>query len=296
MQTKTITLENPQKSTLTAYLCSAPLAYNPAFTTRAVIICPGGGFMRLSPREAEPVALRFVAEGISAFVLEYPVGDEGVQFPIASRALALAVSHVRKNAAEYHVQPNAIAVCGFSAGGYVAASLAAGWNKPAIYSGLDIMPDDIRPNAAILCYPVIDLLLQRGYRENCYKNETADLTDTMRWRLLGKKESYTEEEHQKIALQNYVDGQTCPAFLWHTSDDKAVSAENSLAFAAALAAKEVPFEMHVYPNGRHGLALANDVTAAVNGDVNPLCAPWAPLAISWLCRTLPVADFNLPEC
>lgn len=281
MNIETIQLSD-DRSRLTTYPCSAPLAYNPSFSSPAVIICPGGGFGRLSPREMEPIALRFVSEGISAFVLEYPVGDESGEADVILSSIALAVAYVRSNAGKYSVRPDQISVCGFSAGGYVAASLAVGWKREDICSKLNLTPEQIRPNGAILCYPVIDIEKQRGYHEHQYKGETINLADAMRYRLLGAKDEYTKEEKDSIALQKQVSSDTCPCFIWHTANDQSVHVDNSLCFSQAMAKYNVPFEMHIFGSGVHGLALSNHITEAREEDVNKSCACWFDLCINWL--------------
>lgn len=282
MNIKTIQLQDNKSSKLTTYLCDAPLSYNPDFQTPAVIICPGGGFGLLSPREMEPIALKFVNEGISAFVLEYPVGDENVEYPTTLISIASAVAHVRSNVKKYHIIPNKITLCGFSAGGYVAASLAVDWQLPYISENLNMESTLFKPNSAILCYPVIDLEQQKDYHENEYMGKTINLTDAMRYRLLGKKATYTKEEKESIALQNKVTPAVCPCFLWHTADDISVNVNNSLQFASALSKNNVPFELHIFQSGLHGLALGNHITAARKGDINPSCAKWFDLAIAWM--------------
>lgn len=119
----------------------------------AVVICPGGGYGMTSDREAEPVALKFLEKGFQCFILRYSV--EPVRFPAALLQLATAVAMVRSRADEWHVNADKIAVCGFSAGGHLAASLGVFWNREFVNGPLGLTPGDAKPNGMILGYPVI---------------------------------------------------------------------------------------------------------------------------------------------
>lgn len=231
----------------------------------AVIICPGGGYHFCSEREAEPIALAFLRAGFQAFVLYYHVAP--YVFPTAQQDLALAVAHVRAHAEEYHVSPEKIAVMGFSAGGHLAASLGVMWQNEALWTPVGLAADAVRPNALLLCYPVITAgqYAHRG---------SFDM-------LTGTKD---EDAQQQYSLENLVSDQTPPTFLWHTADDHSVPVQNSLLFSARLAECHVPFELHIYPSGVHGLSLANEETARPNQTalLNPHCAEWINCAVRWL--------------
>jgi acetyl esterase/lipase len=246
-----------------------------------MIICPGGGFVVRSPKEAEPVALSYFAEGYAAFVVQYPVGETGAEFPQGLLALAAAVAHVREYAGEYHINPAQISVCGFSAGGHVAASLACEWDREKIYGPLNTRPENIKPNAAILCYAVIDLEQQYHYSEDDFRGRIQDETAAMFRRLLGK-EPHNTAQKDSVALQKQAGPSTAPCFIWHTADDKTVHVMNSVVFAESLAKNGVPFDLHIYRTGLHGLALANGITRTRPGDVNPVCAEWIAKSREWL--------------
>jgi acetyl esterase/lipase len=281
MQIKTVVLKDPARSNLDCYLYDAPLEYKKDYLAPAMIVCPGGGFVVLSPREAEPIALRYFAEGYAAFVVHYPVGESGAEFPQGLLALAAAVAHVRERAGEYHVNPGQINVCGFSAGGHVAASLACEWNREVIYGALHTQSERIKPNAAVISYGVIDLEQQYHYPEEEFQGRIRDGTEAMFRRLLGKG-PYSAAQKDSVALQKQVSPSTAPCFIWHTVDDKTVHVMNSLVFAEALAKNRVPFDLHLYRTGLHGLALANGITQTRAGDVNPVCAEWIEKSTRWL--------------
>lgn len=237
----------------------------------AVVVCPGGAYQFNSDREAEPIALAFCAQGVHACVLRYPCAP--ARFPTALCALAQAVAWVREHAEEYHVDPDRILVCGFSAGGHLAASLGVFWHQPFLAQASGISADLCRPNGMILCYPVITsdpAYAHMGSFEN----------------LLGPDAD--EAQRAQVSLEKQVTDQTPPTFLWHTNADTGVPAENSLLFCLALRRVGVPLEAHFYSVGAHGLSLANEVTANAQGaGVQPECAGWFDLATAWLKRLTP---------
>jgi acetyl esterase/lipase len=165
-------------------------------------------------------------------------------------------------------------VCGFSAGGHLAASAGILWNSPVLDEIAAGAPRDIvRPTGMILSYPVISSG-EWGHKGSFL-------------RLCGKEEP-TEEELNAFSLEKHVTADTSPAFIWHTTADKTVPVQNSLMLAGALATESIPFELHVFPNGRHGLALCNELTSSGNPTlIDPHAAPWMDLAIRW------ASDFTL---
>lgn len=231
-----------------------------------IIMCPGGGYVRTSDREAEPVALKFVADGFNVVVLRYSVAPN--KYPTALLELAAAVNFVRNKSEEWNVDKDKVIVCGFSAGGHLAGSLGVLWNDKIIEEALEINKNNVKPNAMILCYPVITSgeFAHKGSFDN----------------LLGEDKS--EEEREKVSLEKLVSKETPQTFLWHTFDDGAVPVQNSLFFANSLATNNVPFELHIYPNGVHGLSLCEELTA-MNGEsehINKHVSTWFKLAIEWI--------------
>lgn len=232
-----------------------------------VVICPGGGYCMVSPREAEPVAMQFLAAGFNAAVLTYSVAP--ARYPTALGQLALSISHIRENAAEYHTNPDKIAVCGFSAGGHLAASLGVKWQLPFMKAVTKLENEAFRPNALILSYPVITS------GEYAHEGSFVNLLD----------EGATENMLAQQSLERFVTPSVPPVFMWHTWDDDTVPVENSLFFASALRAAGVSLEMHIFPHGAHGLSLANKQTST-GMDIfeQPECSCWINLARDWLDR------------
>lgn len=233
-------------------------------TRDAVLILPGGGYEFTSPREAEPVALQYAAAGYNAFVLEYSVGPN--RFPQALRDTCRALTLIRQNAADWNTNPDKIAVCGFSAGGHLAASLGVFRNRPELFSAAGIDNNAVEPNALILAYPVITSGEFR--HDGSFQN------------LLGT--NATPEMLEMMSLETQVSPATPPVFVWSTFEDELVPVENSLLFASALRRHKVPFELHVYPRGVHGLSLATEETSNETYIASSHVATWLELSIRWL--------------
>ena len=187
----------------------------------------------------------------------------------ALRALAEAVAWVRAGAAENHVDPRQISVCGFSAGGHLAGSLGDFWNAPFLAAETGLAPQDMRPDKMVLCYPVITggEFAHKGSFDN----------------LLGADADAARRA--EVSLEQHVTQDTPPAFLWHTYTDPGVPVENTMLFAMALRRAGVPFESHIYSVGGHGLSLANELTENTAGaGVQAECTGWVDLAAGWLRR------------
>ncbi|HIY58500.1 MAG TPA: alpha/beta hydrolase [Candidatus Tetragenococcus pullicola] len=233
----------------------------------AVIICPGGGYEFISEREAEPIAIKMLNYGFQAFVLNYSV--KPAVFPQALLELASAVKMVRQNCDKWGVDPEKIAVAGFSAGGHLAASLGVFWEEDFLSAELKGKSSDWQPNALMLAYPVITS--GEFSHEDSFKA------------LLGDDLSHKEE----FSLEKKVTKQTPPTFLWHTLEDGLVPAENSLLFAQALRKEDIPFALHVFPKGGHGLSLASVESDLPQSDnIRDDVAVWPDLFSQWLKITL----------
>ncbi len=234
---------------------------------KAVVICPGGGYQGVSDREAEPVAFEFVAKGIAAFVLRYSVAP--AKYPTALLEASRAMWLIRENAAAWNIDADNIAICGFSAGGHLAASLGTLWNEEFIAKELGMPEGMNKPNKLILCYPVILSQEGRAHRDSFYN-------------LLGH--GLPEEEYAKFSLDRRVGPHTPPTFLWHTYDDSAVPVDSSLEFARALRKNAVPFEMHIYPSGAHGSSLADWRTASPSATQYhiPYITNWIDHCTKWM--------------
>ena len=222
--------------TLTPYLPDAAQA-----TGAAIVICPGGGYGALAGHEGKDYALWLNEQGVAGFVLKYRLGSHGYRHPIMWQDAARALRLVRAQASTWGVDPKRIGIMGSSAGGHLASTLLTHFDggKPDAMDPVDRQSS--RPDLGILCYAVITMgeHTHQGSKQN----------------LLGRDPS--AELVKLLSNEQQVTPQTPPCFVWHTWEDAAVKVENSLDFAAALRRAGVPFDLHVYQRGQHGIGLAN---------------------------------------
>ena len=223
----------------------------------AVVIFPGGAYaFRSEDWEGEDIAAFYNRHGFHAFVVRYRVTPNYHPAPLADAQRGIRL--VRAHAAEWGVDPNRIFVCGFSAGGHLAASAAVlTEDVSAVGDALDEV--DFRPNGAILGYAVISGMEQHGHTGSHHN-------------LLG--DAY-DEMHTALSLQTRVDETTPPCFIWHTAADTCVPVCHSLLLADALAKNGIPYELHNFPFGRHGMGLAHEV---------PEVSRWAEWSVDWIRR------------
>ncbi len=260
------TIEQDAGSTL-------PTAVHPA-----VIVCPGGGYNHISEGEGLPAILPFLSDGYQAFILSYSINDQS-RYPNPLVDLSMAMRWVRANAQRFHIDPDTIATVGFSAGGNCAAMLATQWHldhwkeqeqrdlASAGFTGLEQFSN--RPNAAILCYATTDLFA------------FPDLEAT-RSRESGIGAISVERVPESNPI-DHISEHTCPVFLWHTTEDDTVPAQQSAAFASRLMDAGVPVELHIYERGAHGLSVASGLTnSGGRGTLQRSVPGWVDLAITWL--------------
>lgn len=226
----------------------------------AVVICPGGGYIRLAAdKEGHDVALWLNNQGISAFVLKYRLPSDKIMKDKSIGPLQdvqEAVRLVRRNAAKWHLKTNKIGVMGFSAGGHVASSAATHFND-TVYQSKDTT--SARPDFSLLIYPVISMnskITHKGSHDN----------------LIGEHPS--AELTKRFSNELQVTDQTPPAFLVHAFDDGTVPVENSINYALALKKNHVPCELHIYQQGGHGFGLAANSKGTESG--------WPDACLKWL--------------
>lgn len=225
-----------------------------------MIICPDGAYAGVSGREAEPVAAPFYTAGFNTFILYYSVGARAAGFePLCQ--LAATIAEIRERSEEWHTIPNKIAVCGFSAGGHLAASLGVLFNEPEFLRKFG-STKHFRPDAVILGYPVITSDADTHVESIENVSGSSKGSETYRW----------------FGLDNHVDAQTPPMFLWHTAADSLVPVENSLKMAAALSAEKIHFELHILPEGEHGMSVCTEEV----GTPSAYNARWVEWCIIWL--------------
>ena len=245
-------------------------AYDTPFARRdadALLILPGGGYGFVSmDREGDPMAVAFSALGYRTFVLNYSV-CERAKFPAPLVEASLAMHYIKSHAEEYGINPDRVFVLGFSAGGHLAASLGTLWRKVWQTEKLDMPEGANRPCGMILSYPVISWF--EGTHKGTFYNAMG-------------RENFTEEEVAPLCLDRQVSEDTCPAFIWHTANDGAVGVENALKMATALTRAGIYHELHIFPQGPHGLATASPVTVPEDEYCDKRIARWPALAAEWM--------------
>lgn len=256
--------ENGYTPTLTTYILDKGFSGG---KRPGILVIPGGGYWIASENEAENVALRFMAKGFHAFVVRYSAKSDNpkAKYPMALEEVSKSLEIIRENAEQWGVEEDKIAICGFSAGGHLACSLGVFWNMEPIKTE----NEKNKPNAMILSYPVITSgeFAHRGSFENlCEGDETLV---------------------EKMSLEKQVNEDTPKTFIWHTFNDQVVPVENSLLFANALREKNIPFELHIYPEGRHGLSVMTpDAGVSEDEKVSKNARGWIDLACGWLKEVL----------
>lgn len=248
---------------LTAYVPDPLVPEIKAKLRPGMLVIPGGGYWFRSGREKEPVALAYLREGYCAFTLDYSVQT---LFPVPLLEAVMAMIYLRENAAKYGLDPTHLAAIGFSAGGHLAGMLSMLCEEPEIVSVLGERAKNARPDAVVLSYPVVTM----GERTH---GGTRDVITGGREELL-----------QRLSLENRVSKKAAPAFLWHTQEDDLVPVENSLLLAAAYRKAGVPFAMHIFEHGPHGLSLISPETNDQT-EYDTQLAPvgkWFSLSVDWL--------------
>ncbi len=253
---------------LYCYICSESPEM-PIKGRDAMLVLPGGGYQMCSDREAEPIVKQYLAAGMNVFLLYYTCGAGAAGFTPLTEA-SLAMKYIKENAKEFNINPDRVFAVGFSAGGHLCASLGTFWNAPWLLEklGEDFPYGVNRPAGTVLAYPVISSVVST-HLGSFYS-------------IIGTTEP-SREQLEKYSIDLYVNKETSPAFIWATADDNAVPIINSLRMAEVLDANGVSFEIHIYPHGPHGLALANEETCAGYPQmIHEDAAKWIELSVKWM--------------
>ena len=224
----------------------------PADIKGIIIICPGGAYRSLSPRESEPVAGAYTSAGWGTAVLQYSIRTS-VEQPVLDRVPLKQLSESVRIVRERHPD-KPVLVCGFSAGGHLAATLGVHWREENL----------ARPDGLILCYPVITA----GPYAN--KESFGNLT--------------TAEDAEWFSIEKWVNDDMPPVFLWHTVTDTEVPVQNSIMLAQKMSLYNVSYELHLYPRGVHGLSLATPEVEQPEKQryADAHVATWFNLSLEWL--------------
>lgn len=257
-----------KKATITTYIKAMFPEQQSVFKRPLIVICPGGGYGHHSVREGEQIAIKMMDLGFNALVLHYSLLPN--RYPCALYEVAYTVDYARKHATEWDVDPDRIIVAGFSAGGHIAASLGTMYKDKELEEFVKVYLDGdsqaIKPNGMLLGYPVVTTGEHRHIRS--FEN------------LLGERH---DALLNSMSLEKRVTKDTPKAFIWHTFADNSVPLENSLLMAEALRRSDVPFEMHIFPKGNHGLGLGTKETDTADGThCQPEVYVWTDMFKTWL--------------
>lgn len=255
------TIPNHPEATLDGYILDCEISLGQKKVRPAILVFPGGGYLYCSPREGEPIALSYAARGYHAFVLKYSVGYDAAGFAPLDEA-SWAIGYIRDHAEEWNIDPDQIAVCGFSAGGHLALS-----------SGLLAKN---KPNAMILGYPAASA-------------PNLPRVNFMLKLLEGRKD-VTDADAAKYDLVPQITKDAPPVFLVATAEDM-LTGYGALPIAKKYSDLGKPYELHVFQFGPHGYALANEVTADGSSQLlDSAFAQWHELSVQWLRKV-----FGQPE-
>lgn len=246
--------KDDDKPTLTPFLPDPAKA-----TGAAIVVCPGGGYGGLAPHEGAGYAEWLADNGIAAFVLKYRLGSKGYRHPAMLNDAARAVRLTRSKAAEWKIDPKRVGIIGSSAGGHLTSTLLTHFDAGKGDAADPVERESSRPDLGILCYAVITM--GDNTHAGSKKNLLGENPDPALVELLSNEKQVTKD--------------TPPCFIWHTYEDQAVKVENSLAFASALRAAGVPFDLHVYQKGKHGIGLGGGREGGPHH-------PWAADCLFWL--------------
>lgn len=280
MRVETIRLYKDREDvTLTTYvLQDSPEMLN-GKKRPCVLICPGGAYLSLSDREAEPVALRFAAMGYHAFVLRYSVDGRG-SYPAPMLEIGMAVLCIHEHAEEWLVDTEKIALCGFSAGAHNVSMYATNWQREVFQEYFGKNADKLKPAAVLLGYTLSDYVYMKEAKADMEPMEKQMFAASNK-SFLGSEDAQ-EELLIKASPARFVTESVPPTFLWATAADRLVPVQHTIRMAHALADKKIPFELHIFEEGDHGLSLAIQASAMAETEINETAAQWIPMAENWL--------------
>lgn len=240
--------------TLTAFLP------DPAKVTgAAIVICPGGGYGGLAAHEGAGYAEWLADHGIAGIVLKYRLGSAGYRHPAMLNDAARAIRLTRSKATEWKIDPKRVGVMGSSAGGHLASTILTHFDAGKADAADLVERESSRPDLGILCYAVITMGVHthQGSKGNLLGTDPAP------------------ELVELLSNEKQVTAKTPPCFIWHTWEDNVVKIENSLDFATGMRKAGVPFDLHIYQKGGHGIGLGGGRTSGT-------MHPWTSDCLFWL--------------
>jgi acetyl esterase/lipase len=241
---------------------------DPAVCARdAILVIPGGGYSNVSAREGIYTALAFLARGINTFVLTYSCGEHA-KYPRQLIDAARALKYIKDNAGKYNIDPTRVFALGYSAGGHLLGTLTTLY--PEAEAALGVEKDYLKVRGSIFCYPVVTAYgpTHEGSFNNLMKKPLSE---------------YTEEEKEHLSIEKNITPDSPPAFIWHTAGDLVVPIHGSLKLCQAYYEAKHPVELHIYPYGPHGIALATEYSSNGREDyIQPRAEAWVEDACKWM--------------
>ncbi|MCR4823081.1 MAG: alpha/beta hydrolase [Treponema sp.] len=274
---ETIKISNSKDSSLVTYILDSSQKYCKDRKRPFVLVIPGGGYNHFGQREQEAIAIKMNSLGFNSAVLYYTLAP--MRFPQALVDLSQAVALIRSKAEEWNTDSEKIILCGFSAGGHLASSLGAFWNSAFLKDYISCKSEEIKPNYLLLSYPVVtseEIFCHKGSIENVIGSIPEDEAEKI-CKSLGKSSM-----KDVVSIEKNISKDFPPTFIWHTLEDQAVPAKNTLLLANALYENGIPCEYHLFNRGKHGLALASAETADPDGSMaEKECQIWPQLFMNW---------------
>lgn len=266
-----------RNAVLCAYLLDGRIAGDSVKQWPCVIVIPGGGYLLPSTREGESVAVRFLGEGYSAFVLRYSTKvknratrewNEDFAYPEPSVELLEAIHIIRENAAEWNLDPNRIYIAAFSAGAHIALSALCRAEEDSIQTKLSfpLNSRELNLRGMILGYPMVNV-------------HTMD--PIIQSAILNQKE-WTAEDLKPLDMSLYLNKLNCGLFVWQTGEDTMVRPEDVCRFVTSAIEQHIPVEYHLFEKGPHGLALADESHAKPEEPLYPEVESWFAMAVRWM--------------
>lgn len=264
-------IEKPEgaRGVLTTYIRDLSSEIDLERKAPAMLVIPGGGYYMVSDREGEPVAMRYLALGFNAFVLDYSVAeDSALKYPYQIEEAAMAMAYLRINAENLNIDPEKIAAVGFSAGGHLCAMLGSFHNCPE--TGKVFKPTVcVKPNAVVLGYPVI----------------SSDISFAHIGSFINLCGEENKELMKKVDVLNLIDENSAPAFIWSTFNDNVVPCQNAIEAALKYKESGVPVSLHVFGKGEHGLSVADATVYKADKALKEMSVSvpeWVRLSVEWL--------------
>lgn len=289
-------------ATLCAYVLDPAIRFNLRKTRPAMVICPGGAYLTLATKEAEPVAARWLGMGYQAFVVRYkhyvvqrqeetggePVVDPDSRIPEQLVDLMNAMRIVHEHAAEWDIDESRVYCMGFSAGAHLVGSLAERWDEPELLARAGATATQTKPAGVVMGYPMVNAGPALASPDVVPPQMLPTLA--LIKRALFGTDAPTQEQIASIDLIRHVRPDMPRVFAWHSTQDVVVDPADTLALFGALQAAHVPCELHFYERGPHGTSLCDWSSAGSEEDIQPASAEWVAACKRWLDLDAPAGE------